>query len=681
MRTPEPLKASPFYRVFESPSGFLAGTIAISVAHVRGLCKIQRRTKAAILPGLAAAVSGFFILLAQAASFGDRTFVIGSAEVQGAQRFETLGDFNRKVRCVLPGDKVLLQEGRTFVGVLRLRACSDPGTSDRSIEVRSFNPRAPHDAMVVHSNARIDSAVPVGSLGLDWVQVGFEQLPKTIPRPIGSLAIYRLGPLKGDENVAEVFMGMTRLLLARAPSEPLRGDRGRFFRSSQITGGERGCPSVACLRTSDPAAIELIKQTASTPAGIGEVYAVVRSSPWSLAASLVVDLDRSTGEIRLAKAIAGVGMPASSLPIPGFGFLLVNSLSFLDSHGEWYFDRGSRILYLAWDAAMAGSPSADSASLVFASAKGGEYFTHADAGLSFWGNAAEKADRYKLSISNLTIVRSAGHAIRTYRAPNVSVTDVRVNQSGQSGIAVGEIGGRAEVLRSTILNSASNGIFVSLSSEVVLHDNKIFDSGQLANQEQFGMDMNGVRAGSFARISIARNEIVGSGYAGVMLSEPAAGDALAYSVGIDVSGNKISAFCKMLNDCGAIYINGRQKTGDVPSAAERSVKRIIGNEIKSPIGNMDGAPGRAEGGEFSNAKNGAFVRMLGAVYLDHRAGGYDIADNRITGDYQPYGWRIFNKGVQNSCSRALIKECSTKGEGYSCYTPHLEACNSFSTSR
>jgi hypothetical protein len=361
-----------------------------------------------------------------------------------------------------------------------------------------------------------------------------------------------------------------------------------------------------------------------------------------------------------------------TLPPPGSGFALLNAPALLDAPGEWYFDRGSKSVYLLWPASRP-APAEGETEMVVVDPRQRDAPTHADAALAFWGGDQPPPANFTLRISNLTIVRSTGHAVRIVRAPNVTLSRLRLNQPGRSGIYLTEATGQVLVEQSTILNAADNGLLVTASRDVTIRGNTITDAGQVANQRQFATDFNGVRAGGFERIVVSDNEIAGVGFAGIMLAEPASGDPLADRVKIEITKNRIASFCDLLNDCGAIYINGRQKQGAPLASGPRSDKLIAGNQIKMPRGNLDGSPGMTAGKE--KVKSGNYIRMIGAVYLDHQASGYDIADNQIAGQYEPYGWRIFNKGVLNSCSRSVASDCAAKG-GFTCYNNALDNCNS-----
>jgi hypothetical protein len=199
--------------------------------------------------------------------------------------------------------------------------------------------------------------------------------------------------------------------------------------------------------------------------------------------------------------------------------------------------------------------------------------------------------------------------------------------------------------------------------------------GQLANQRRLGMDMNGIRASGFESLAIVQNQIAGVGYAGIMLAESAETGAPRQQV--EVADNRIDGFCQRLNDCGAIYVNGRDKTAS-PDVGNGD-KRIVGNVIAAPGGEVDGTPGQHLTAPESQRRTGAFTRYVAAVYLDHRASGYDVSGNRISGHYEPNGWRLSNAGLMNACSRAEARRCVAAGSGaYRCYTAPLDGCNSVS---
>jgi hypothetical protein len=630
---------------------------------------------------MAIAILWFICLVLSPWSLGGanaRILTIGAAQVENSERYVNLDAFAHAVKCVRPGDKVLLEAGKVFQGSLRLKSCTDNTKLAGTIEVRSFDPGAPLDPSKVKDPARIEVAISARSLGVEWIRLAADQLPATMPQPREGMAIFKLRPLSRD--VSELFYGGKRLLLARTPSEPVNGVGSRFARTNRITTSQTSCAAIVCLSSSDAAILQTLQKAASEQSSLEGGYAVIRNSPWSLARSKVAGIDANIGEIRLSDRIFGEGMPTNTLPPAGYGFVLLNSPAFMDSSGEWYYDKSSRSLYILWDADS--GPLAQQTQLVFSSPADSDKFVHEDAALSFWGNPNGKDDSYTLSISHLAIGHSAGHGVRVFHVPRLSLVDITVEHPHQSGIAVHGVQESVEIIASSVIDAPGNGITVSSAKVVRIESNRLSRTGYIANQDRFDMDFNGIRAGGFQSILVARNEITAAGYAGVVLSEPLATRQDDSDIAmIEVVDNHISDFCRLLNDCGAIYIDGHQNGGSKAKLGPVTTKRISGNDIRIPGGNLDGAPGFYASPNEPKSKNGESVRMVGGVYLDHGASGYDIYHNKVAGKYEPYEWRIFNRGLFNSCNRNKVTECGDTKSAYQCYTKALDGCNAVSATQ
>jgi hypothetical protein len=610
-----------------------------------------------------------------------RTFAVGDEPLSDAASYPNLIAFRNAVKCVRPGDRILLQQGKVFQGPLQLTVCADSAKDAAIIEVRGFNPTSPLDAAMVRSPATIEAAIDAHALGLIWKKQRSDELPAAMSPPQGNLAIYKLAPL--GQDVAELFYAGKRLPLARMPSLAEQVVAARYVRTTQITSNQNGCAAIVCLHFRDAPTLHAVRRAAVNGAAVnvndmvGELYAVIRNSPWSIARSNVAGADVNTGEVRLSQLISGPSLPAESLPSSGYGFILLNSPAFLDSRGEWYFDRANRTLYLMWD--KTDPPAAKETQITYSTPASADKSKHEDAALSVWGNAKSSGDSYQVDISHLTIRHSAAHGLRVLNVPNLRVAHLTVEQPRESGIAVHGVIGRVEIASSTVVDAPGNGITVSSAKIVRIEGNRLSNLGQIANQTQYGMEFNGIRASGFQTAYIARNSVARVGYAGLMLSDPpaASGDA-AQPLAIDIVDNVISDFCRLLNDCGAIYINKRLNASNKETTSPGTIRRISGNEISLPGGNLDGAPGLAMPAVSSNPTSGAYVRMVGAVYLDHSASNFDVHGNKVAGKYEPYGWRVFNKGLFNACNRQEMIACGQTKAAYQCYTQGLDKCNSVS---
>jgi hypothetical protein len=628
------------------------------------------------LVGFSLALLSFLVAGPQAvnAAPAGQVFTIGSAKVENSTFYRDLEAFAKAGKCVRPGDKILLEEGNVFRGTLNLSLCADSAKEAGVIEVRSFNSAFPFDAATVRSPATIEAAMDARALGLTWKRQRYDELPAAMSPPQGNVAIYKLTPLALD--VAEVFHGGKRLPLARTPSAPLKDNVGRFVRTTQITSNQNGCAAAVCLHFGDTLTQQALRR-ASPDVGNPEHgwYAVVRSSPWSFARSGISGVDANAGEVRLSELISGPGLPTTTLPSPGYGFILLNSPAFLKTSGEWYFDRASRSLYMVWDKNVL--PSDQLTQITYSAPASNDKLKHEDAALSFWGNPNSNGDSYKVDISRLTIRHSAGHGVRVLHVPDLRIEHIAVEQPRESGIAVHAVQRSVEIASSSVIDAPGNGITVSSAKTVRIESNKVSKTGYLANQSRLGMELNGIRAGGFQTAYIARNTVASVGYSGVFLSEPpttASNDAPPFA--IQIVENVISDFCRLLNDCGAIYVNGSLNGGNKETTSPGTIKRIAGNEISLPGGNLDGAPGLAMPAVSSNPTSGAYVRMVGAVYLDHSASNFDVHGNKVAGKYEPYGWRVFNKGLFNACNRQEANACRQTKSSYRCYTEGLDLCNS-----
>jgi hypothetical protein len=295
------------------------------------------------------------------------------------------------------------------------------------------------------------------------------------------------------------------------------------------------------------------------------------------------------------------------------------------------------------------------------------------AGIGLWADPnATTNSKTAVVVHDVQINRAAGDGLRISNVPRVEIRNVGVLQPGRNGIAVSAAGVTATVTQSRVDGAPSNGILVASSTAAEVTGNRVSRAGQLANQDRFGMDLNGIRIGGARAVEVRDNHVDTTGYAGVMISEVPS-SAQTQTPAIDVRRNRIATFCVHLNDCGAIYINGRQPRTPAP-AAIRGSRVVSDNEISDPRASMAGLPGFA-GAQPQAKPNAATHRMIGAVYLDNSASGYDVENNRISGSYEPYGWRIFNSGILNGCSREEVRQCADGQAGYNCYTAALDRCN------
>lgn len=621
---------------------------------------ICRWVPTALLTAIAAAT-------AQAA-----TYRVGPALDPTPTDFRDLAAFAGQVKCLGVGDHLLLQRGATLSGALHLRLC-EGATTGGVIEIGAF--QAPGASAAGATPATLTQAEPATS----WQRLDAAQSRQAAPRLPAGLTLLALDT--DASRVVEVFAADQRLLLARSPNTDARGPRFETINTSAESGPD--CSAVVCVnagRNDTAAALASSSEPFDKDAG---PYAIVRASPWSYAYAPIQGVDASSGKVLLAGRIHGSGEPTSILPSAGYGLVLVNHSALLDSHGEWFHDRAKRRLLLAWDERGHGAFDQRQIRIVPDRTQPSVRTLFLGAGIGFWADTKNAAGKdIALEIRDVRVEHAAGDAIRVVGMPRVRIDNVGVVQPSSNGIAITASALEARVTRSRVNRAPNNGIVLSSQGSVLVDGNRVVGAGQIANQRRMGMDFNGIRVNQSRDLRVSGNEVSGTGYAGILTAEPPWDRPdRPKDLRVEVLDNRISTFCTLLNDCGAIYINGNQLRN--PGVTANEGKRIVkGNVISDPHTLMDGLPRPGASAPAGvRLPTGTAKRMVAAIYLDHGASGYDVADNQVTGHYEPYGWRIFNSGVLNSCSRADVERCTGSQGAYSCYTLALEKCNRVTANR
>lgn len=595
--------------------------------------------------------------------------------------FRTLADFANAVECVRPGDQVLLQGGSEFTGRLRLRECVDGGPAEGPLVVRGFNPGAPLDAGSPAPHAIVRAAPSAAELGLAWAA---ESAPafrgKAIPHLRGR-PLFKIGPF--PRAVTQVFHGDERLPLASFPSSA-PGSRSRYATFTAARGQDQGCPARACLTFAEPAAVAALRELSRLEGdGSMHAYAVVRSSPWSLARVAIagVSADAGTVELRVAEPPHGPGRATANLPSGGHGAILMNSFAFLDEPGEWYYNPEDRHVYLV--GRTSAPPPAAETRFALNEDTGAAQDDFGNAGIAFIGRGFAGGRAGGISsvrVEGLSVRQAAGSGIRVRKARSVEIVRNEARQAGLRGIAVNEAYGTVSVSGNRVQGSGTTGIGVHIAPVVEITGNTIEHVGTIGSQRMLEMDFAGIRLdGAYLSARIAANRIGDTGHAGIITMDPAPDPPGQPSAGkLEILDNEIARFCGMVNDCAGIYING---IGRDPLDAKVVAygKRIAGNTITEPRVTLDGTPAGSgfPPGEGGMKPMGSWQKLVGAVYLDHRASYYEVTGNTVSGLYEPYSWIIRHRAIENSCSRALVDQCkrSAGDKAHACYSRPLNRCN------
>ncbi|MCP5416486.1 MAG: right-handed parallel beta-helix repeat-containing protein [Chromatiaceae bacterium] len=606
-------------------------------------------------------VTLLLLVLPAAGSATAATYAIGQSGPDGARLFATLGDFTREVRCVNGDDSVVLEGGKTHHGMLALAPCD--ASVRGTITIRSSSSNLP---------ARIAPALNARDLGSAWKVARSDELPPGTPlNDSDTKEVFVLGPL--PQPVSQLIVGDSALGPAAAPDQG-DGRAPRTILLSAVQTQRQGCPSWMCLRSDDPFWTVQVRTIAKSPSVVWPQL-VLRNTPWSFTRHRIAGADPGSGTLRI-DATTGTTAVAEEREFvePGFGVLLLHGVGALDQADEWFYDAGSKRLFVV--ARRGTHPDELAEQLFIALRDPAGKDPDADAGLSFGPAGKARASGLNLVIRQLEIVAAAGSALRIHRVGRVEIAQNLIRSPAEHGILASEIG-RLEVVDNEISDTGNNGIQVRDSSVLEIRGNRIRNAGHIGNQPQLTMQFNGIRAAGFTRADIRDNRIDGVGYAGIMLAERGAfKDAAAAPPQLVIAGNTITHFCQMLNDCGAIYINGGGKDRKQPMPVIPGIeKRIVNNRIADPEPNLQGLPAGLAIPAEAGKRSGARVRMVGAVYLDHRASGYDIRGNSVQGLYTPYGWNVFNGGIENACSRQSAAQCKAGPKASRCYTQALFECN------
>ena len=481
------------------------------------------------------------------------------------------------------GERILLASGERFVGHLALRAC---GEAEGTVHVSTFGGT---------ERATLSGATSVADLGLRWERVTdptFNGLPIEHLR---GAPLYRAHPV--PEPVQQLYSGADRMTLARHPNGSPRDPR--YFSAVRFWDHDpAGCLAAACIRGDDSENPTWALRTF----GAGpNAFAVVRTSDWSLQRSDIVWYHPDENGFAIADSLR-TPVTGDAMPPDGFGFILFNTLPWLDRAGEWYYNPDDQALYF-W------SPDdrrpVESETHVCFAPRGS--LISAD----FGGSPLD------LSVANLRLERSPTHGIYLTRGRSLTVEDVDVHQPEAFGIRAWSLSGSARVDGCTVHQPAATGIHISwVADEIRVTNNTVVDPGAIHNQRDLAMNFNGIRAARQARLTIANNTVYGSGYAGAMIG-PA-------TVSLSVLENTFTDYCLLLNDCGGVYFNGTDNTLE-------SDQEISWNTFSGGVGNTAGVPSALQ----------RFAAV--GVYLDLGASHVRVEGNRIE-RFRSKGGGIFLHG-------------------------------------
>lgn len=395
-----------------------------------------------------------------------------------------------------------------------------------------------------------------------------------------------LQPVVG--NPIGLFVGDTPHVTARHPN-PIRSNRdsvspyitltqdGNFVNQSSRTGS-----SYLPLDRSNPA-VPSTEQLLAT--GVS-VY--VRPVPWILERRRITAV---SGDTAILDSV-------TSYPLrTGFGYFFTGARWMLDEAGEWLHDSSDGNIYLRTvDLAAPGTRVS---------------IAHVGTGIDVSG----------LSDINIrgVVVRRTGAGINMSRSSRVRVQDCAIQQTINEGIlahasrdglldsnAIVSTGGDA--VRGTMIGYP-NAVGLTVTGNTIRNSGVLVDDGDVVSIP--AASAGAISAGIMA--TVERNEVSHTAYHGITV--------LAES---RVQNNSVDNACAVLDDCGGIYVAGKD---------HNSV--IQGNVIRNLIGNLHGRPGD-------------WPHSVG-IYLDELSSGITVSQNTV--ENAEYGIQLHNAArntVQNN---------------------------------
>lgn len=601
--------------------------------------------------------------------------------------YNSIADFSQAVNCILPGDRILFEGGKEYQGRLKMSGCDKETLEDDGVIIRSFNPDSPLDEKHDAANAIIRSAPMASDLNLT---PKLENKPNFKGKPISHLigrTLYKVGPFKSHVN--QVFYKDERLQLARFPKESTSANTSHYV--PFIRAREKGdnCPSQTCLTFSDKEIKHVLNNLSAIEGSSNtDAYVVVRSSPWSLAKARISKVN-SNGDLQLEESLYGSGRATNTLPSSGHGVIFLNSFAFLNDVGEWYFNSEDNCVYFLWDNKN-GVPLSSQLRFSIDEDQGQERIKFDNAGLSFSAQDSSIKSRGKiqyLKIQGLSLYQSGGSGINVSGIRNIEILRAEVKSTVGNGIQIKVISNKSRIYNNIIKDVGAIGITATATPVIDISNNTIENAGYIGTQNRMEMAFSGINLNpGFVDATISSNLISGVGYAGIMVSEPSQNMMHKYSgMKLNISNNEITRFCRLLNDCGGIYINGQNKGKDDILKKNQQRKFIIANKIFDPLPNMDGTPHNTTAtGTVNKKPRGDWEEMVAAIYLDRKASYYEVRSNQVSGQYIPYSWMVHGGGLLNTCDVGSVDKCNltitskSASSVYKCYTNELDTCNTVS---
>lgn len=316
------------------------------------------------------------------------------------------------------------------------------------------------------------------------------------------------------------------------------------------------------------------------------INVVIRSTPWTL-------------DERRATAITGTKINLDSpttYPITtGIPYYLTGALWMLDSPGEWFFDSTSGIIHI-WT--PDGTTPGDRVKL---------------AGLDTGINLPQASN---IAIKNLSI-RGVGLGINLSKSKHVTLNNISISDTNSYGIKA-DNAFMLEINQASINRTGNDAVYAPSSQYTQVIDSDIENSSVAVVNGAITTLPRSASAAILAgqNSNISGNRIINSGYNGIRVFEQS---IIERNVMIDT--------CRILNDCGGIYVSGYS-----------SGTSVLNNIVRNVHGNIDGMS--------PHSRHHAV-----GIYMDDHANNIKIAGNTVSG--ANYGIHLHD-GYDNVINGNLI---------------------------
>ena len=318
--------------------------------------------------------------------------------------------------------------------------------------------------------------------------------------------------------------------------------------------------------------------------------------------------------------------------VPGDGYWLENQLWMLDAEKEWFYDAGTKKLYVK----LPGSVTPQNKN-IYGSIK----YTGADpVGIDCVSNNCVST-----SVTNIEVRETVGDGVFFKGSSNITLSNVDVTRPGSRGIALPGTS-TSSVIAATVSSSLRDGIWLGdNSAAATLPGTLVSVSGSTVSDAGRGLYAGAGIAAGFSS-SITSNNVYRSGYIGIRMAKNATADH-----------NYLEDSCYEFGDCGAIVITN----------LDQAYQTVDGYPLNATISN-----------NIINRTNLSATPNLGmknGIYLDGMSRLVTVQNNFVQGvDNGIFGNMINSNTITgNVLFKSHANELNMQEQWYN--SDHINACN------